>query len=172
MKEMTAHIQYLLSGKTSQDAKIESQDAQIQSLRSEIVGIKNFTSENLAMPVVSTVVGELLLFVLGEQPKPSMRKSSRFANAQYKRTPAKDKVAALAKIFCGQIQNFPIVADKMMDKRNGSSHCSSEIELRARVENALTAFETFPTLETDMRIELIILSKYDLICERFFPVSP
>ena len=169
---MRKDMKYMYAKIQSQDAKIEGQDAKIKSLRSEMVDFKKFTSKNLAMPVVSTVVGELLLFVLGEQPKPCMRKSSRFANAQYKRTPAKDKVAALAKIFRRDIKNFPIVVDKMMDKRNASSHCSSEIELRARVKNALTAFETSPTLETGMRMELIILSKYDLICERFFPVSP
>ena len=64
---------------STQNLTIAKQDENMLSLTTQIKSlneVKSFTSDHIASPIISTVVGELLLFVIGEQPKHQRKNSS------------------------------------------------------------------------------------------------
>ena len=121
-----------------------------------------FVCNTMAKPLISNFIGELLLFVVGEQPKtvtPS-RWFSRAKNSSGKKISG--RVDATERLFSG-IVNFKQVANELINKRNRSSHCSSVDELTERVDFAMQAFDAFPELVNTMNNEYSILLSFHQI---------
>ena len=134
-----------------------------ESIRSDLNDLSTFSRDVTAIPFIKNLVGELLLYVVGEQPKPGYP-SARF---DYPTNSMKQKIGprveATAHILSLDTDNFKSKANNLITSRNNSSHCSSLAELRNRIDNAKKAFKAFPGLIVTMPDEYAIIQAYDEI---------
>lgn len=148
--------------------KFQDQELKLTKLQDHVQGLTtkcDFVRDAFTKALIANIVGELLLFVIGEQPKKNKGSNHFFKETNSKGEDITDRIEAIVKLFKGTIANkkFKTIANKMIDQRNSQSHCSSVKQLKERVEQAVQAFVAYPELMQTMSTEYKILTKFNNI---------
>ena len=109
-------------------------------------------------PRISVIIGEILLFVIGEQPRNSHKAIAHFNElTNTKNQCMKARVAAMGNLGFSE-QNL----NTLIDNRS-NSHCASLKQLVKRVKEAKEAFEIYPDLKLEMPKEFFLCENFHFI---------
>jgi hypothetical protein len=110
-------------------------------------------------PKISAIIGEMLLFVIGEQPRNSHKAAAHFSKLKNTKNQCiQARVAAMVNLgFSEQDLNA------LIDNRNSNSHCANLQQLVRRVNEAKEAFKVYPDLKTEMQKEFYLCAHFSFI---------
>lgn len=115
-----------------------------------------------AAPFIKNTGGEMMLFILGYQPK-NVREYSNF-----ERKHAHDNMLTRIANHLGK-DNLTMckMCDRLIIARNQSSHCGNWEELELRIAQCLRLFARFPSLILDLKDQYVILQNWELFEQAF-----
>lgn len=152
---------------SKQQEEYRKQQEANRKIQDEIIKAQNtYVCNILVKPLISNIVGELLLYVIAEQPKAVCPSVWFFRHKNSNKQKIRQRIKATVDLFC-LIPNFRKVANGLITQRNCSSHCSSVAELKNRINEALQAFDAYPALRITMGIEYSILNAFNEIEKKF-----
>jgi len=168
------------SDKKIEDMRIHFEKEIIQ-LKEEIIELKQFkvnvsgSVKTLVKPMIQAIVGELLLFCIGVQPKKFSHSTYFSSNVLPKNSSLKPdnlswRLNIIMKDIFKFVENFEGVADQLIDRCNSAVHFQSA-ELDIKIKEALDEFDKFPELNQELRNEKIILDAFQKIKEKVLLVQ-
>jgi len=102
------------------------------------------------------IIGEMLLFLIGEQSRNSHKAAAHFSKLKNTKNQCiQARVAAMVNLgFSEQDLNA------LIDNRNSNSHCANLQQLVRRVNEAKQAFKIYPALKLEMPKEFYLCDKF------------
>lgn len=113
----------------------------------------------LAIPYVKNITGELLLFLIGEQPR-ELPESDHFQRSQPK---------PLLKKLSGELGRPEVELGNLFDRcivgRNQLTHCKDRAELETRIVSALELFDRHPRLMEIRKDQHYVIRHYLILLQ-------
>jgi hypothetical protein len=136
---------------------VESLKETVDSMKAEFNRKFDVVEDITVVPFVRNVVAQILLYLVGAQPKKSPPVSRRFESMEEsvkKRViRCADKLGFTEKRFCN-------MAEAILERRNHTLHQESVVELAKLTKKAVDMVNAFPNIELVCRDEVTILRAY------------
>ncbi len=139
----------------------------IARLEEEVRDFKASASKDavyLGKPEVVNLASQVLLFAVGEQPRPSSN-ASYFTNLSKQNDPSLSSFANDLGIMSAS--SFANLADGIITRRNNTLHYADWDSLEAAVGKCLKFVSRHSALRTECRRECVVLDSFHLIRQHF-----
>lgn len=137
---------------------------EIDEMQDEIDDIGGITM----VPFVKNAAAQVLLRLIGEQPKLPTPVSTRFRCSTGK---VKIRIESCAKELQFSSEKFIKTSDKILNRRNDTVHPANDSDLIEMVSNASRMLKKYPKLRRTCREEFEIIEEFASI-STFFPSMP